>query len=177
MERAMTICGIGMRWARWSLLLSLPLLLCAWWFRSSLVADGLPPWVFEGAGAVLLLVGVPFWFMSAVTLKRHYDSRRLCTTGVFAICRNPIYAAWTLFIVPGVLLFFRIPLLLVIPLIMYGALRVLLPREEQWLEATYGDEYREYKRRVNRLLPTIGRAGAPKEQADTSATAKCRPKG
>lgn len=104
---------------------------------------------------MLLAVGLPFWFVSAITLKKTFADKKLSTSGVFGLCRNPIYAAWVLFLVPGVLLFFLNPLLLLIPVVMYVVLRVFLLQEEAWLKEKFGEEYLGYMRRVNRIFPTI----------------------
>jgi protein-S-isoprenylcysteine O-methyltransferase Ste14 len=147
--------GIGLKWLRCSFVILIPLFICAWLFRSSLIADNVNPWVYYGAGILLLVIGLPFWFLSAVTTGRNFKAGKLCTSGVFAVCRNPIYASWILFLVPGVLMFFRIPLLLLSPITMYVTLRVFLGKEEQWLEQTFGSEYMEYKKMTNRILPGV----------------------
>ncbi len=149
----MTVWGIGGKWALGSILLSLPIMLAAFLFHDSLVMTSVPPWCFYTLAALLILIGFPFLLWSAITLVKGFNAEELCTSGVFALCRNPIYAAWILFLAPGILLFFRAPILLAIPVIMYIVLRSLLYKEEQWLEEKYGEAYREYKRRVHRLLP------------------------
>ncbi len=150
----MTVWGIGKKWVFVSLLLCSPLLFVVGFFRESLVVTSLSPWWFYGTGIALLLFGIPFWFIAAVTLRRAYDAEELCTTGVFSLCRNPIYAAWILFLLPGGLLFFRAPLLFLIPLLFYGVLRQVFPKEDAWLEKKYGEAYRLYRERVPFLLPT-----------------------
>ncbi len=154
-ESVMTIFGIGIKCLGWSVLASAPVVACACVFSESLRVTAVSPWWFYGPGILLLVVGAPFWLLSAFTLKHAFTSEKLCTSGVFALCRNPIYASWIFFLVPGGLLFTRIPLLLVIPLLMYGVLRWLLHQEEQWLEETFGDAYRDYKKRVGRILPSL----------------------
>ncbi|AKJ64823.1 methyltransferase family protein [Kiritimatiella glycovorans] len=149
----MTVWGIGGKWLLWSLLASAPVVVCAAVFRESLVVTAISPWWFYGAGIAILLAGIPFWFISAITLRKAHQAETLCTSGVFALCRNPIYAAWILFLVPGFVLFFRNPLLLAIPFIMYVVLRLVLPGEEAWLAEKYGEAYRDYSKRVARILP------------------------
>lgn len=151
----MSVWGIGRKWLGWSFATSLPVFIIAWAYRSSLVVSSIDPWLFYGTGIFLLTLGVPFLLLSAITLGRNFKAGELCTTGVFAMCRNPIYAAWILFLVPGILLFFRIPFLLLSPLIMYITLRVFLSKEEKWLEETFGSDYRNYKKTTNRVVPNI----------------------
>lgn len=166
LKKEMTVWGIGGRWLARSLAASVPVIVVAIVFRGPLRAVPVPPWLYCGAGILLLLVGIPFWFISAVTLKKAYMSETLCTDGVFALCRNPIYAAWILLLVPGILLFFRNPLLLVIPFIMVALLRGMLSGEETWLEEKYGEAYRDYARRVPRILP-IGACRSAKTSKDS----------
>lgn len=151
----MTVWGIGGKWLFWSMAASLPVIFCAYAFRDSLIITSIPSYWFHIAGGLLLLIGLPFWFLSAITLKQAFETETLCVSGTFGICRNPIYAAWILFLVPAILLFFRNPLLLAIPFIMYAVLRVVLPKEETWLEEKYGSKYRDYKKRVCRILPSF----------------------
>lgn len=151
----MTVWGIGGKWLFWSLLASAPVIASAYTFHDSLAVTAISPWWFYGAGVLLLLVGIPFWLLSAFTLKRAFESEALCTSGVFAVCRNPIYAAWIFFLVSGGLLFTRNPLLLAIPFIMYAVLRLVLPQEEAWLEEKYGTSYRDYEKNVYRILPSF----------------------
>ena len=150
----MSVWGIGGKWLLWSLFASTPIIVCAYIFCDALTITSVSPWWFYGTGISILLIGIPFWLLSAITVKRAFESETFCTSGVFAICRNPIYAAWILFLMPGSLLFTRNPLLLTIPFIMYAVLRVVLPREEAWLEERYGAVYRDYKMTVPRILLT-----------------------
>lgn len=152
----MDVWGIGLRWLCLSLLFSLPIWLPALFFKDIYIATSVDSFIFYGLGIFLLLIGIPFWFVSARTVGREFKKGRLCTTGVFRLCRNPIYAAWILFLVPGVVMFSRKPLLLLVPLIMYVVLRFVLPREEEWLEQMFGEEYLEYKKATCRILPVSG---------------------
>lgn len=54
-------------------------------------------------------------------------------------------------------LFLRSWLLLAVPACMYVAFRLFIRREEQHLEARFGDDYRRYKQEVPALLPKWGR--------------------
>jgi protein-S-isoprenylcysteine O-methyltransferase Ste14 len=62
-----------------------------------------PPWR-ECAfwlGVVFVIAGVYFWLSSALLVKRAFDARRLVTGGVYRLSRNPMYAAFIVFIVQG----------------------------------------------------------------------------
>lgn len=119
----------------------------------------LPAWARIGAAA--LLGGVAFWliasaiglFHRAGTASRPWvESTAIVTTGIYGLTRNPMYLAMAMLfaaialaldIVVAVL--FLIPALLVIE---FGVIR----REERYLEAKFGEEYRRYKARVRRWI-------------------------
>jgi protein-S-isoprenylcysteine O-methyltransferase Ste14 len=76
----------------------------------------------------------------------------LVATGPFRYSRNPLYVALTLVYVALALLANALCVLVwivpVLVLMHYGVVR----REEQYLEAKFGDAYREYRSRVRRNL-------------------------
>ena len=61
--------------------------------------------VFLVAGIVLLVIGVPMLLFAARAATLAYNSDKLATTGIFGLTRNPIYSAWIVFIIPGLVLF------------------------------------------------------------------------
>ena len=69
------------------------------------------------------------------------------------MCRHPVYAAWVVFFVPAVMLFFNTWLGLTAPLFMYVVIRVLVDKEEIYLEEMFGEAYLLYKKRVPLVLP------------------------
>ena len=106
-------------------------------------------------GAVAIGLGLIMYILGAF-LSRIDDSIRnneLKTDGIFAFSRNPIYTA-IIILCTGVILFSRNLALLVIPLFgVVWARGILIRTEEKWLEERFGEEYREYCRRVNRCIP------------------------
>jgi protein-S-isoprenylcysteine O-methyltransferase Ste14 len=76
----------------------------------------------------------------------------LITSGVFAWSRNPIYLAFDL-IVSGSLAIHGLVAFLVAALMLTLLLHMQILREERFLDERYGDEFREYCRRVGRYGP------------------------
>ncbi len=105
------------------------------------------------AGAVLIVIGIPFWLMAAATVMRAYNADSLVTSGVFRWCRHPLYASWVVFIAPGIVLLLNSWPLLTTPLFMYFLLRRLVRREEEYLAAVFGTKYLDYQARVPCILP------------------------
>jgi protein-S-isoprenylcysteine O-methyltransferase Ste14 len=90
----------------------------------------------------------------SVTLEIR-DRHRLITTGVYRRVRHPMYGAFWLWAVAQALL---LPNWVAGPagLLGFGMLFFLrIGREERLLEQAFGDEYRDYASRTDRVLPGI----------------------
>jgi protein-S-isoprenylcysteine O-methyltransferase Ste14 len=113
----------------------------------------LPGWFLSTLGIIFIMIGVPFFLISVKTATRAYNADALVTDGIFRYCRHPLYASWVVFIVPGIVLLMKSWLILTTPIFMYFILRLLVKKEEVYLENVFGSEYREYKERVPCILP------------------------
>jgi protein-S-isoprenylcysteine O-methyltransferase Ste14 len=112
-----------------------------------------PHRVFEVMGVLLLAIGVPWLVLSLITLNREYNRDQLATEGIYGIVRNPIYSAWVVFLIPGVVLLFPSWPLLLTPLVAFITFRARIWQEEAYLEERFGDAYRTYRSEVPELLP------------------------
>ena len=110
------------------------------------------PFVFD-LGIGLLTVGVVILVIALVQVHSAFGRRKLVTSGVYAYMRDPVYAVWLLFIVPGLMLVTGILLLTIAPFLMYALLKILVRREEAYMERTFGKEYLNYKSLVNSVIP------------------------
>ncbi len=113
----------------------------------------IPKQVFVFASMLFLAVGFPFLVTALIALNWNYDRDRLATGGVYGIVRNPIYSAWILFLIPGMVFLDPSWPLLVTPLVTYLAFKSTIAREEAYLEERFGDAYRIYRSEVRELLP------------------------
>lgn len=129
------------------------------------------PWLAMVGGA-LLAAGAVWYALALRAVWRAYHQRRLVTGGLYAVCRHPIYAGWVLLILPGLGLLANSWLVLSTALVMYVLTRLYVRREEASLEAQFGDEYAEYKRRTNAVFPTLGkrRPGSAGRDRDTRSS-------
>lgn len=110
---------------------------------------------FAVVGICLIVLGVYLWYSAVFHSKvdEHIKSNTLVTTGVYAWVRNPIYSAFLL-ACTGALLLANNLWLLLLPPVFWLYLTVLMKcTEEKWLEALYGQAYREYCKKVNRCIP------------------------
>ena len=114
--------------------------------------------VFLAPALLLLAIGVPWLLVALIALTRNYNRDQLATGGIYGIVRHPIYAAWILFLIPGLVLLSPSWPLLLTPLVAYSAFRAKIGREESYLEARFGDRYRRYRSEVGALFPFV-RAG------------------
>ena len=77
---------------------------------------------------------------------------KLLTEGPYRRRRNPMYAGWTLIHIGVASASNAFWLMALVPLVILHTHWVDVRREEQLLEREFGDEYREYKRRVPRYF-------------------------
>ncbi len=114
-------------------------------------------------GLVAMFSGAALFLSARRTLGAMYNastssavqlhaSHRLIQHGPFAFVRHPIYLSYWI-ILAGLLAMYRTGVLLVILILMIISLSKRARREEQTLEATFGDEWREYARQVPRFTP------------------------
>ena len=111
-------------------------------------------WTGHALGWPLLVLGLVLaaWAVWAFQDMDFSKPTKVVTTGPYALSRNPMYLAWTLiylgfaFIVNTLWLIFFLPLVLLITHL------VIVSIEERRLQQTFGDDYRQYRKRVRRYL-------------------------
>jgi protein-S-isoprenylcysteine O-methyltransferase Ste14 len=106
-------------------------------------------------GGALIVIGLPVFIVPAMTIDKYYFSNRLCTTGIYACIRHPIYGAWITCIVPGTVILMGSILGITVPVFMYAVYRRLIKKEENYLEMKFGSRYREYKSKVGGIFPKV----------------------
>ncbi|WP_099320825.1 isoprenylcysteine carboxylmethyltransferase family protein [Anaerococcus sp. Marseille-P3625] len=110
-------------------------------------------------GILLMLLGIYLWIQAVIIQKinKKVTEKKLITTGVYSIVRNPVYSAF-IFIFTGLLLFTANYILLILPLVFWAFLTILMKNtEEKWLKNEFGKEYEEYLKEVNRVIPRVRR--------------------
>lgn len=102
--------------------------------------------------AILFWAMIQFRFANTQLLPNSPTNNSLVTNGVFAITRNPMYLAMTLFCTGGALWFGRIPMLLA-PVLMFAVANwVFIPFEEAKMRRQFGDAFDAYCKRVRRWI-------------------------
>jgi protein-S-isoprenylcysteine O-methyltransferase Ste14 len=105
------------------------------------------------AGIVLIAVGTPMAIWSVCAVIKAFAAGKLVTKGPYAWSRNPLYAAFILFVTPGIMLLFKSWLMLGTPLVMYVVFKLLIKTETDYLRAKFGDDFARYESSVNELFP------------------------
>jgi protein-S-isoprenylcysteine O-methyltransferase Ste14 len=113
-----------------------------------------PPYaVFATVGGILLALGMPMLLTAGITLRPAYNRDELVTSGVFAVVRHPIYSAMIVLNLPGIALLTRSWPLFLMPLVAYTVFKLLIHREDEYLERRFGQAYLDYRARVNEVIP------------------------
>jgi protein-S-isoprenylcysteine O-methyltransferase Ste14 len=97
-------------------------------------------------------------------MDENITENKLKTDGIYSWVRNPMYTGcW--FIMIGITFmwhnYFVLPM---IPIDWIILTVVLINTEEKWLLKVYGNEYAEYKKRVNRCIPWFPKQKRSKEK-------------
>lgn len=153
MENKMSRWGIGPIFAFLSISYGIIVLAISRYFYPVFQIPIIPTWLLSTLGFTLILIGVPFFIVSVKTVMKAYNSDKLVTQGIYRCCRHPLYSAWVVFIVPGIVLLANSWIGLTAPLFMYFLLCKLVIKEEVYLEHVFGSEYIEYKNEVPCILP------------------------
>ena len=111
-------------------------------------------WAF-GSGLILLAIGMYFWISAAICVRQAFGSHRLAQTGAFRFSRNPMYAGFIVFIIPGLAFVLNDLLLIAISLVMFVAFKMLVGQEERYLAEQFGAEFERYRKSVPQLIPFI----------------------
>ncbi len=114
-------------------------------------------WIFRIAGGLVIALGVFIWYIGAVRsdMDENITENKLKTDGIYSWVRNPMYTGcW--FIIIGISFMWHNYWVLPMIIVDWAIITIVLKNtEEKWLLDVYGDEYAEYKKRVNRCIPWI----------------------
>ena len=111
------------------------------------------------AGALLFVAGAAMMLAAAGLFRRlgtnvppSQPTTLIATTGPYRWTRNPMYLGMAL-IYAGLVIGFDRPVpLALLPLVLIAIQTQVIAREERYLEAKFGDDYRRYKSKVRRWL-------------------------
>ncbi len=96
------------------------------------------------AGIILIVLGAAMVLYCGRKLLKSFKNDKLMTDGLYKIFRNPMYAAYLLFIIPGICLILNSWLVLSTILVNYILFKILIQKEYKYLEEKFGDAYKKY---------------------------------
>jgi len=100
-----------------------------------------------GAGSgflILIIIGLPFYIISLVTIKRAFKAERIVTDGTFGMCRHQVYSAWIIFFIPGMMLLINTWIGLSALIGMYFLIQMFAKEEDIYLEKNIWHIRREF---------------------------------
>lgn len=99
-------------------------------------------------GVALIAVGFGLNLVAAFSMLKAHSKNRIATTGLYAIFRDPMYVVMIFLTLPGLFLLFNSWLVLAGVIPVYLFYRVFVKEEHKYLEGLYGEEYREYVKKL-----------------------------
>ena len=106
--------------------------------------------VFAGLGLGLWAAGT--FFRARTALIPHRPATEFVVRGPYRFSRNPMYVSLTLLYVGLALWVGTVWPLVLLPLVLVGLWRLVIQREEAYLERAFGADYLAYRQRVRRWL-------------------------
>jgi protein-S-isoprenylcysteine O-methyltransferase Ste14 len=104
-------------------------------------------------GLVWLIIGIIFYFAAIKVFFTEFKKGKLMTSGTYSLCRNPIYTTMILFIIPAAGLLTNSWLIMSTFIIGYIVFKLTIGKEYDDLYQNFGEEFIEYKNRVNEFFP------------------------
>ena len=109
-------------------------------------------------GAILGFIGDLVFLLAITCMKDSWragipksDKTKLVTNGIYKISRNPAFLGFDLVYI-GILLLYFNPINLIFTLFAIIMLHLQILQEEKFMEATFKEEYIDYKKKVFRYL-------------------------
>jgi protein-S-isoprenylcysteine O-methyltransferase Ste14 len=104
------------------------------------------------AGATIMLSAAGLFRRLGTNIPPSRPTTSLATTGPYQWTRNPMYLGMAL-VYAGLAIGLDFPLAFaLLPFVLIAIQTQVIAREEQYLEAKFGNEYRRYKAKVRRWL-------------------------
>ena len=157
MHEEMNRLGVGPKFALLGVVYGVVILALHYCFFSTLTFTLVSRWVNIAFGTVLIVVGIPLFILSGIMVHTHIGQGKLCTTGVYAYCRHPLYAAWVVFVIPGIVLIIGSVVAISWPLFLYVLCKKYTSEEEEYLRMKFGEEYLKYEKGVYAIFPKLWR--------------------
>lgn len=115
-------------------------------------------------GESIRIISVGFSFSGTSGRESFLKADNLNMSGIYSIVRNPLYIG-NLLIYTGLLVVYsNIYALIFFDLLLIIQYYFIILAEENFLQEIYGDEYSNYKKAVNSILPRFGNSKKPENK-------------
>jgi len=116
-----------------------------------------PPVTYSGTiliaiGIIIVVWSAALFGMAGTPIKPFEESTQLVTKGMYQVTRNPMYLGMVLILLGIALMFGTISPFIPIPIFAWLIQTIFISNEEIVMEKTFGDAYKEYKKKVRRWL-------------------------
>ncbi len=99
-------------------------------------------------GIILIVPGIIMVAVSGRLVLKSFNENTLIRTGLYRVFRNPMYAAYFLFIIPGICLLLNSWLVLTTIPVNYILFQIFIHKEYIYLKEKFGKEYEDYLKTV-----------------------------
>jgi protein-S-isoprenylcysteine O-methyltransferase Ste14 len=138
------------------ILFTLPSLIVAVWVHARFPQIAALPaslGFLKPVGYLLLIPGLALWLAAIVQLMVGFSKGELVTTCAYGVVRNPIYSSVAFFVLPAITLLTWTWVYAVASIFLYLGVMIFIGVEEKQLTEVFGEEYRAYVARVDRMIP------------------------
>ncbi|HVN58843.1 MAG TPA: hypothetical protein VMT63_11130 [Bacteroidales bacterium] len=105
------------------------------------------------AGIVLISTGFVLYFLTVPSLLKGLKGGKLVTSGMFYLCRNPLYCSIILFIIPGLSFLLNSWLVITTSIVAYIAFKFSIRKEYIEMRDLFGEEYTQYSETTPEFFP------------------------
>lgn len=109
-------------------------------------------WAIALLGLLVSVSGIATFRLAGTTMFPFEPASRLVERGPYRFTRNPMYLGGAISYVGIALAMNTMWPILLLPFVIWTVARFVIREEEQYLLATFGEEYAAYQRRVRRWL-------------------------
>lgn len=109
-------------------------------------------WV-EIVGYTWICIDLVLYIWTIVVFMSDFKKGLLVTRGTFSFCRNPIYAAFIVFFIPGLALVFQSGMIFSMAVVLYINFKISIHGEKNILRKNFGEAFDAYEKSVNEIVP------------------------
>jgi len=103
-------------------------------------------------GTIVLVLGFKMFATDKQSPSVHEPTNAVYQSGIYAYSRNPIYLGVLLWMMSGALFFDKVWIMIMAFILIFFMNKVVIEKEEAYLEEKFGEDYLAYKQKVRRWI-------------------------